>query len=207
MCYNTFVEKRDDYMYSLLIDTHDLNLLFVLYKDGKTLDVNLKESERHHSDYAMPMLKELLDRNNINVHDLNEILVVNGPGSFTGVRIGVTIAKTLAYTLNIPIKTISSLAIKAISVDEDVKVPVINDLKGVFSGVYDKDNNLIDEMFYLPNEAFKDYLKEHDYEDKVIDEVKYDYDKIYAYSKTIESENAHGVKPIYIKQIEAEKHD
>jgi len=195
-------------MYSLLIDTHDSNLTFILYKDGKCIDKNIKESERHHSDYAMPMLKELLDNNNIDVHDLNEIIVVNGPGSFTGVRIGVTIAKTLAYTLGINIKTISSLATKAISNNtNDIKVPIIRDVKGVFSGVYDKDNNLIDEMFYLDNDAFKAFLEEHDYEDKVIEDVDYNFDDIYKYVDKLEVINAHGVKPIYIKQIEAEKHD
>ena len=90
-------------MYSLYIDTHDKEIVLCLYKDGKVLDKNIKNSTRNHSDYTMPMLKELLDNIGITVKDLNEILVVNGPGSFTGVRIGVTIAKTLAYTLNIPL--------------------------------------------------------------------------------------------------------
>ena len=57
-----------------------------------------------------PAIKELIDE-----QKLDEIIVVNGPGSFTGVRLGVTIAKTLAYTLNIPIKTISSLEVSSIS--------------------------------------------------------------------------------------------
>ena len=122
-------------MYSLFIDTHDKNIIEVLYKNGKVLDKNLRLSERNHSDYTMPMLDEILKRNKIKPHDLNEILICNGPGSFTGVRIGVTIAKTLAYTLNIPIKTISSLDCLALSTKTDkIKISIIKDVKGVFYG-------------------------------------------------------------------------
>ena len=47
-------------MYSLFIDTHDKNIIEVLYKNGKVLDKNLRLSERNHSDYTMPMLDEIL---------------------------------------------------------------------------------------------------------------------------------------------------
>ena len=104
-------------MYSLFIDTHDKDIVITLFKDGKVLSSNIKTSERHHSDFTMPMIDNILKDNKLNVHDLGELLVVNGPGSFTGVRLGVTIAKTLAYTLNIPIKTITSLETLAISND------------------------------------------------------------------------------------------
>ena len=102
-------------MNSLFIDTHDKDIIITLFKNGKVLEASLKSSERHHSDFTMSMIESVLKNNNLTVHELDEILVVNGPGSFTGVRIGVTIAKTLAYTLNIPIKTITSLECLAVS--------------------------------------------------------------------------------------------
>ena len=193
-------------MYSLFIDTHDKDINLVLYKDGEILDKNIKESERHHSDFIMPMLKELLDRNNITVHDINELFVVNGPGSFTGVRLGVTIAKTLAYTLNIPIKTITSLELFALSANTDQdKIVVIPDLKGVFGVKFDKDNKIIDEYFYKSNEEYKSYLENQ--KDCIVVNNNIDFNKLYDYMKTIEKTTPHKVNPIYIKAIEATKDD
>ena len=193
-------------MTSLFIDTHDKDINIVLYKDGLILDKNIKESERHHSDYIMPMLKEILDRNELTVHDINEIYVVNGPGSFTGVRLGVTIAKTLAFTLNVPIKTITSLEMYAISENttED-KLVIIDDLKGVFGAKFDKDNNIIDEYFYKSNDEYKSYLDNQDKYTIVNNNI--DFNKVYEYMKTKEEITPHKVNPIYIKMIEANKDD
>ena len=193
-------------MISLFIDTHDKDINIVLYKYGAILDKNIKKSERHHSDFIMPMLKEILDRNELTVHDINEIYVVNGPGSFTGVRLGVTIAKTLAFTLNIPIKTITSLEMYAISENttED-KIVIIDDLKGVFGAKFDKDNNIIDEYFYKSNDEFKSYLDNQDKYTIVNNNI--DFNKVYEYMKTKEEITPHKVNPIYIKMIEANKDD
>lgn len=195
-------------MYSLLIDTHDKDINLALYKNDLILDKNIKESERHHSDFIMPMLKELLDRNNITVKDISEIYVVNGPGSFTGVRLGVTIAKTLAYTLNIPIKTITSLEMFAISnLSETDKIVAIDDLKGVFGAHFDSSNNLIGEYFYKSNQEYKEYLENNNLTDKEIVNNSIDFNKVYEYMKTKENLNPHKVNPLYIKAIEANKDD
>ena len=82
-------------MYSLFIDTHNELIKIILFKDGKILTDKEKMSNMQHSVYTMPMIEEILKENNIESSNLNEIIVVNGPGSFTGVRIGVTIAKTM----------------------------------------------------------------------------------------------------------------
>jgi tRNA threonylcarbamoyl adenosine modification protein YeaZ len=193
-------------MISLFIDTHDKDINLVIYKNDMILDKNIKESERHHSDFIMPMLKELLDRNNLSVHDINEIYVVNGPGSFTGVRLGVTIAKTLAFTLNVPIKTITSLEMYAISEDtNEDKIVVIEDLKGVFGAKFDKDNNIVDEYFYKSNDEYKSYLENQD--KYVIVNNNIDFNKVYEFMKTKEEITPHKVNPIYIKMIEANKND
>lgn len=196
-------------MYSLFLDTHDKNIIEVLYKDGKVYDKNIRTSERNHSDFTMPMLNELLKRNDITVHDLNEILICNGPGSFTGVRIGVTIAKTLAYTLNIPIKTITSLECLALSSDKkSIKASIIRDVKGVFASIYDENNKLLEGPFYKSNQEFKEYVEEKGIKGySIIEEIEYNYQAIYERFKTIKETRAHEVNPIYIKVIEALKND
>ena len=97
-------------MNTLFISTFDKLITIALLKNGKLIDKLELVSNKNHSEFVMNMINDILNNNNIDTSFLNEIIVVNGPGSFTGVRIGVIIAKTLAYTLNIPIKTITSLA-------------------------------------------------------------------------------------------------
>ena len=194
-------------MFSLFIDTHDALISLALYKDGKFVDKKQKESTMHHSDYIMPMLVELINDNNIKVHDLSEILCINGPGSFTGVRLGVTIAKTLAYTLNIKIKVATSLEMYAVSSNiEGNKLAIIKDLKGAFGGLFDKDNNLNGEYFYMNNSEFNEYVEKNNFE-SIIVENNIDFDKIYDLFSTKQEEIAHKVNPLYIKVIEALKHD
>lgn len=195
-------------MLSLFIDTHDKDIILALYQNGSLLEKNIKTSERNHSDYTMPMLKELLDRNNLSVNDLNQILVINGPGSFTGVRLGVTIAKTLAYTLNIPIKSMTSLEMYALGYKSDItKLVTINDVKGVFVGLYTSNNKQIGDLFYKANEDYEKYIKDNNLEENIVNEKKIDFELIYKQFEDKEELIAHNVNPIYIKVIEALKND
>ena len=86
-------------MYTLLIDTHMTNVTIIVYKDGKILKRKDIESKQSHSIITLPLLKSILNEINIDIKNIDEVAVVNGPGSFTGVRIGVTIAKTTSYCL------------------------------------------------------------------------------------------------------------
>lgn len=190
-------------MYSLFIDTHDLDLVIALYKDKKLKDKEIKESLRNHSDYTMPIIDEIIKRNNIGIHDIKEILVVNGPGSFTGVRIGVTIAKMLAYTLNIPIKSIDSITMYGISDnDANKKLVLIPDVKGSYGGVFEN-NKLIGKLFYKSKAELEEYIKENNI-NKIV-ENSIDFNKIIEYFESIEPTLAHLVNPIYVKVIEALK--
>lgn len=194
-------------MKSLFIDTHDAEILIGLFEDDELIDQRQKVSSRNHSDYTMPMIDDILKSNNLSVHDLNTILVVNGPGSFTGVRLGVTIAKTLAYTLNIPIKTITSLEAYAISYESSKeKLVAIHDVKGVFGALFTSDDELVGDFFYKSNDEFKKYLDEEHLEDKIIPNV-IDLVKVKKYMNNLEPTIAHKVNPLYIKVIEALKND
>lgn len=193
-------------MYSLLIDTHDKDIVLCLYQDKKILDSRIKESSREHSDFTMPLLDELLKSNSVNVNMLNEIIVINGPGSFTGVRIGVTIAKMLAYTLKIKIKTITSLEMYAISSESvDNKLVLIRDIKGAYGAVFNKDNMIVKDYFYLNNPELNDLINDNNY--VIFENQKPDLEKIIEYAETKEYEPVHAVNPIYIKLIEALKND
>ena len=78
-------------MKTLFIDTHSEKVTMTII-DGEKLYTKEKVSNRSHSEIAIPTLQKLLDENEYSLKDMEQIIVVNGPGSFTGVRIGVTIA-------------------------------------------------------------------------------------------------------------------
>lgn len=180
----------------LFIDTHD-ELITVALKNNDDLFIKTKMSEYSHSVYTMPMIESLFKDNNLNVKDLKKIIVVNGPGSFTGIRIGLSIAKTMAYALNIDINTISSLTSYLISSDlNEKRKAVIEDNKGYYISVMDENNNII----------VNEYYSEEDNENYPKVESKLDVNKIIEYCKDMKSENAHHVKANYVKKIEVE-HD
>lgn len=187
-------------MYKLFISTYSELITIGLFKDNTLIMQKEKESEKSHSIYLVPMIDEILKENNIECQDLSEILVVNGPGSFTGIRLGVTVAKTLAYTLNIPIKTISSIEAISASIKDDNKIITISDTKGKYLGIFEN-NQLVNELIYLKNADYEQYIKNYNY--PIYEDSKLDLQSINNYSLEIASTPAHAVKAIYIKEIEA----
>ena len=100
-------------MITLFIDTSTTTLTVALIKDDKVLEESTVSSSEH-SKHTMPEIEKLFKNNNIEPKSVNKIMVTNGPGSFTGIRIGVTIAKIFAYLQNIRIVSITSLLARII---------------------------------------------------------------------------------------------
>ena len=185
-------------MISLLLDTHDANIKIVLYKDGKLLDNIENKDTKNHSEICIPLLERILEKNNLTVHNLNEIIACIGPGSFTGIRLGVTISKTLAYTLNIPIKTISSLEMcYNPSIKEEY---LLQEEKNGYYGAKINKEELID-YFYLTKSEFTNWKNSHSY---VINH-DINLEIIPNIIKNKKVQNPHSIKPLYIKKIEVEK--
>ncbi len=187
-------------MTKLFIDTHSEKVTVAILKDG---NIYKKDgiSNRSHSEIVMPLLDELLKEAEIEVTDVQEVVVVNGPGSFTGVRIGVTIAKTIAYSLNISIKVISSLEMFGVCANEDFDIATVEDAKGVYSA-RKTDDGYVDFMYQRKAE-FLEYVQENNF--IVLKERMIDCEKIFKYMETKESCNPHTVNPIYVKEIDALK--
>ena len=81
--------------------------LKVVYSNIDTPELNIEENDNHLSERILPLIDNTLKQANKKISDINNIIVVNGPGSFTGIRIGVTVAKMLAWCGNIKISTVS----------------------------------------------------------------------------------------------------
>lgn len=187
-------------MKTIFISTYNELITIALLQDGKIISQKEQLSNNGHSTYLVPLIDTITKENGIKVNNLDEVIVINGPGSFTGIRLGITVAKTLAYTLNIPIKTISSIEAIAAGIKEKDKIVTINDNKGAYIGIF-KDNNLSQEMVYLKNEDINAFLEKYQF--KKFGQEKLDIEKIYEYSKIINPISPHSIKAIYIKEIEA----
>ncbi|MCM3694375.1 tRNA (adenosine(37)-N6)-threonylcarbamoyltransferase complex dimerization subunit type 1 TsaB [Neobacillus niacini] len=97
----------------LAIDTSNYPLGVALIEDNQVLGEYITNLKKNHSVRIMPAIQTLMKDCERVPAQLAKIVVAKGPGSYTGVRIGVTIAKTMAWSLKIPLVGISSLEIIA----------------------------------------------------------------------------------------------
>ena len=202
-------------MISLFIDTSISNVSISIIKDGQLLSSICEEIPNEHSKYAVSYVKRAIDEANIDANNIDKIFVVNGPGSFTGVRIGVTIAKTYGYLINKYVTPVSSLKALAISSNHDgVVMSVISANKNnYYVGIYDSEyNNLIDEMFIDAiglvklMEEYNPYIVSNEYNVLSLykfNKVKMDSAKIVEKYMDVEEVNYHKLVPNYLKLPQA----
>ncbi|MDI6452145.1 tRNA (adenosine(37)-N6)-threonylcarbamoyltransferase complex dimerization subunit type 1 TsaB [Peloplasma aerotolerans] len=123
-------------MKRLLFDV-STNVMFVGYSKGDILiDFSIRIATRDHAKYLVDRIDQVLRRNKIKIDDIQEIIIGYGPGSYTGLRIAVTVGKMLAYTKQITLRTVSSLYFMTSGYEGKV-VALIDARRGhVFSAVY-----------------------------------------------------------------------
>lgn len=149
-------------MIGLFLDTSSKYLTICLLKDEKVVDMFYQKYDNDMSKYVVLELENLFKKNNIKPSDIKEIYCVNGPGSFTGIRVGVTIAKTFAWSINIDVIPVSSLFLMATSIKNyDYIIPIIDARRDcVYGAIYDKNYHIILEEKYIKlDELKKEILK------------------------------------------------
>lgn len=198
-------------MISLVMDTSNSYLAVGLFKDNMCLEAFQEKGSRRQSEKAIPTLKEVLDRHHIALKDVNEMIITSGPGSYTGVRVAMTIAKILAAVSDVRIKSVSSLAAYA---GMNQALSVI-DARGhkVFVGVYENGLPLIKEQV-VTLEDFAQLRAEYEDFELVgevgclgLDEKECDLcANIYALGQMADPiKNVDLLVPTYIKDVEAKK--
>ncbi len=159
-------------MISLFLNTASNYLNIFLYKKEEIIDSIYIKLDKDLSKETLPKLKEILDNNNLVPNDIDEIICVRGPGSFTGLRIGVTISKVYSYFLNKDLYSVSTLDVLATSTKSDIIVPIIDARRGfVYGAIYDNNYNILMEEKYLKLEDLK---KEAEKYKKDITYISYD---------------------------------
>ena len=194
-------------MISLFFFFISKKLVVILVKDNEILSKKELESINDHASHLVPFIDEILKENNMTTKDIDKMFVVNGPGSFTGTRIGVTVGKTLAFSNNINVIPVSSLKQYIFSKEGyDYYVSIINDKNNrLYYGIYDKDYNDIIIDKYSTKEVYDKDISKLSGNTIIIDDNNQDLDilKLIDYYKDKDI-NAHELKPNYLKKIDAE---
>jgi tRNA threonylcarbamoyladenosine biosynthesis protein TsaB len=120
------IDTATKYVYlSLIIDDHEVDFVY-------------EEGLNNHSVTVIPQLESLLDRQGLKLKDIDEVICGIGPGSYTGVRIGVTIAKMIGHLNNVRLMSVSSLALIASSVASGMTLSLIDARRGnAFMGLFE----------------------------------------------------------------------
>ena len=150
----------------LHIDTSNQPLSVAITEGNEVLAEFNSGMRINHSITMMSQIESLLEYTKLEMKDIEGIVVAKGPGSYTGLRIGVTAAKTLAYTLNIPLYAVSSLAAIAATVrmHEFLLIPVIDARRNhVYAGIYRYKGvklELVEDDTYISIDELNQKLKE-----------------------------------------------
>ena len=144
-----------------------------LGESGNLIDFKEEHSEKYvHAERLTILIKELMESNDINFQKLSAIAISKGPGSYTGLRIGVSTAKGLCYALNIPLISIDSILNLFLNfkmsfeqeVENEVIIPMIDARRDeVYTAAFLGDRSilsetkakLIDDNFFNPYKEFK----------------------------------------------------
>ena len=199
----------------LYLDTSTSYLYAGVVSDDKLIFEIKDKLENNLSTISLALIEKKFKEYSIDIKEINKIIVVNGPGSFTGVRIGVTIAKTWAWAMKIDITEISSLLAMAISCNKDCyKIPIIDARRDCYyAGIYDPSNKIIMGDSYITKDDLMKKLKSLDSYvfvgkeglEENIEEYDPDILKIVNFTKNFESINPHAVNPNYLKLTQAEE--
>ena len=161
--------KLDSKMYLLNIETSTKICGVSLSKDGQLIDHHESSEGNAHAANLAVFIDDLIKRNKLQYRDLSAIAISEGPGSYTGLRIGTSTAKGLCYALDIPliaISTLQSMAAHALSLyNQDfngIFRPLIDARRmEVYSQAFDQELNAIDEIraIVIDNESFVEELE------------------------------------------------
>ena len=152
----------------LAIDTSSSVCSTALLENENIIDENNLDNGRTHSENLMPLIKELLERNELTLKDINLIAVTVGPGSFTGIRIGIASIKPMAEVWNIPVASVTSLETLARNDESEKNKIILIDAKNnqVYAGIFDKNYNLLED--YIADDINVVISKFSKYENSVI---------------------------------------
>jgi len=188
----------------LVIDTCADKLIISIIQNMEMIYYYGEKTDTTLSKKANSILAKAFEEAKLNIRDIDKIFIVNGPGSFTGIRVGVTIAKTIGYCLNIPVIPISELELLATTEVKGNRMPIIDARRGyVFGAVYDENLNIIVKEQHILFEDLKKTVDDYTVIDK--DNEKINLLTIIRKHEMDKPIDVHLLNPNYLKKTEAEE--
>ncbi|MAC94247.1 MAG: tRNA (adenosine(37)-N6)-threonylcarbamoyltransferase complex dimerization subunit type 1 TsaB [Flavobacteriales bacterium] len=155
--------------YLLCIETSTKVCSVALFKNDELIDFEEEDGSYSHAENLAVFIDKVLKRKSVNYSDLAAVVVSKGPGSYTGLRIGVSLAKGIAYGAQIPLIAIDSLsslawaAIRRHKTEADFFIPMIDARRmEVYAAVYDQKLNQLKEISadIVEEDTYAAYLNE-----------------------------------------------
>jgi len=156
----------------LTIETSETSCSVALGNKGIVVDELLLDNAKSHSSQLTLLIDKILKKNNIEFKNLSAVAVSKGPGSYTGLRIGVSTAKGICYALNIPLIAIGTLEALCEGVNENIHLnssqlpvllcPMIDARRNeVYCRIFDKNKNALTEIEakIISSNSFNELLK------------------------------------------------
>ncbi len=195
-------------MISVLIDTSNRNLSCAIAVDHKVIDSVEYDAWQKQSEFLVSELDSLFKKNGLDPKDTNEIVVAKGPGSYTGVRIAVSVAKVMAFATKAKLYMVSSLA--DMKDGDKASICLMNARsKRSYIGIYEGENVIVPDTIWS-NEDVLSYIHEHP-EYSIMGDTEYlgiDGKKPDLFSNLVkmdeqryECEDVLSAKPVYLKEL------
>ena len=148
----------------LNIETATKNCSVSISKEGKTIALKeLNDGNYSHAEKLHELIGQVILEAKIELSDLKAIAVSKGPGSYTGLRIGVSAAKGLCFALDIPLISINTLQSLALSIfiDKGYKIPLLDARRmEVYSQIFNEKNEIIRTVYaeIIDSDSFSEFL-------------------------------------------------
>ena len=189
----------------MIMDTSSEYLIISFLEDNKVIYEYIVPGKNNHSDNLLKKIEEGLKQTSLEVKDFDKIVCGLGPGAYTGLRVALTVAKMFAWTLNIPLYTVSSLDLMATKYIDTTKCIAI-DMKAKKDYVYHKIIKCNKGSYeVIEEETFIELNEANNRNDKVDIDVFVNNDHIYYDATTIEKvakkvDNIDLLEPNYLRE-------
>lgn len=195
-------------MKTLFLDTSSFLVNVTILDSDKIIYTHSEKNDNKLSDRVFDIIEDCFEKSNIKGRDIERIFVVNGPGSFTGIRIGLTIAKTMAWALKIPVFKVSTLELMLSGANEEA-IALIKDRNDfVYYGKYSQNLDVIDNDFYCllgSIDTENAVVYSYDSFDFNVKEPVINIPRLIVKHEADEEINPHLLAPNYLKRTDAEK--
>lgn len=195
-------------MTKLIMDSSTSFLYILLLQEETVLWKYLEEGNNDHSEKLNVLIKKMLEDTKIEIANIDQIIVGRGPGSYTGVRVSMTVAKTFAWAKKIPLYTFGSLDMIASSkmIQNGVYVVMLDARRGnSFVKIIESKNHCVTTLLedaFMSNQAIEELVASKYPNAIIVNQVErssFDYEVLISFHMIHKVEDIYGFVPNYVR--------